>query len=135
MTMTNKENKESRKPYYKNSDKITFDQADDFVCRYVENHGDRKRYVKTKHVIDAFDIEQSRHNSIRISKALQRLLNVAEASGTTTTIYDIKSVRNDSSESGSPGDFNSKTGSEANWKRHRERVLRQYGYEKEIKGV
>lgn len=66
--------------YYEDPDKITFDEAERLVDRYIREYSDRRSRVCSTHVAETYDVESEHHNLIRISDALNDRLEVRKVS-------------------------------------------------------
>lgn len=75
--------------YYANQDKLTFDEADVLVTRYIREYTGVRCYTKSRHVADAYEVEPIRHNLIRITDAMGRHLEPVDNSGTSTALYKM----------------------------------------------
>lgn len=75
--------------YYADSDKLTFDRADQLVERFIEENGEMVERVTCKEVAKEYDVETSHHNLIRLNEALSDRLDVARKSGSKATQYKI----------------------------------------------
>lgn len=62
--------------YYVDEEKITFDEADRLVDRYLRRGSPMRKTVSASQIIDRYDIDDSRHNIIRVSEALDSRLEV-----------------------------------------------------------
>jgi len=87
--------------YYENEDKITFDEADTLVDRYISRVGGRRSRVTSKDVAREFDIEQSHHNLIRLTEALGKRLEISRDSGSKVRQFKLKNNERTHSESSS----------------------------------
>ena len=58
--------------FYNDSDKLTFDEAEQIVDEYIIEYKDRRTYVRTKNICERMDIDGSMHNKIRIHDALEQ---------------------------------------------------------------
>lgn len=58
--------------FYNDSEKITFDEAEQIVHDYITEYKDRRTYVRTKNVCDRMELDGSMHNKIRIHDALEK---------------------------------------------------------------
>lgn len=76
--------------YYEDEDKITFDEAEVLVERYIRLYEDRKSRVTCKHVASEYDVEELHHNLIRLNDALGKRLEVTRESGTRATQYKLE---------------------------------------------
>ena len=79
--------------YYKDSDKLTFDEADSLTTKFIREYGEVKVYVKSKHVADAYEVTPSRHNLLRICASLDNHLESVERDGVTTRQFRITNDR------------------------------------------
>lgn len=76
--------------FYDNEDKLTFDEADVIVERFIRKYEDRMNRVTSKEVAKKCDVEPSRHNVIRINEALSERLEVSRPAGTRATQFKIE---------------------------------------------
>lgn len=58
--------------FYNDSEKITFDEAEEIVKEFRREYRDRRTYVRTRDICDVMDIDGSMHNKIRIHEALEK---------------------------------------------------------------
>lgn len=58
--------------FYNDSDKLTFDEAEQIVKDYIREYKDRRTYVRTKNICDRMEIDGSMHNKLRIHDALEK---------------------------------------------------------------
>ncbi len=75
--------------YYKDPEKLTFDDAEELVERYIREHVNRRNRVTCKDIAVAYDIKESHHNLIRITDALDARLEVARQSGSRATQFKL----------------------------------------------
>lgn len=66
--------------YYESS-KITYDEAEKIVRRYIREYRDRRTRVSSKQVADSAGVEPNKHNIHRICAALDSQLEVTRESG------------------------------------------------------
>lgn len=76
--------------YYSDKDKITFDQAEAMVERYVREFSNRRERVTSKDVARAYDVKQSHHNLVRLNEALNKRLKVTRPAGAKATQYKLE---------------------------------------------
>lgn len=58
--------------YGGNSDKITFDEAENIVGEYLSDNKKYRTYIKTRDVCRDMDISPTMHNKVRIHDALEK---------------------------------------------------------------
>lgn len=75
--------------YYNDDSKLTFDEADQIVDRFIEHHSDTRNTVSCRGVAVAMDFEDTYHNVIRISEALDERCEVSRERGTKATLYKL----------------------------------------------
>ena len=75
--------------YYEDSEKLTFDEADRIVNRFLREFDSRKTHVTCKDIISVYEIEMRHHNLIRINKALDKKLETTRESGSRTKQYKM----------------------------------------------
>jgi hypothetical protein len=57
--------------FYEEDDKLTYDRAGVLVHRFLKNHCRMRESTSVNHVCNSMDIEDSKHNEIRVREALQ----------------------------------------------------------------
>lgn len=73
--------------YYEDPDKITFDDAEIIVERYIREYSDRRSRVTCRNVARAYEVESSHHNLVRINSALDDRLETSRESGSKAQQY------------------------------------------------
>lgn len=68
--------------FYEDDEKLTFDRAQIIVDRFIRQNSELMTHVTCKDVARKFGVEESHHNLIRISEALDKRLQVVRESGT-----------------------------------------------------
>lgn len=58
--------------FYDDEEKITFDNADVIVDRYLRQYHSRRTFVRTRDICGEMDVKNSMHNKIRIHEALSK---------------------------------------------------------------
>ena len=76
--------------FYEDDEKLTFDRAQILVDRFIRQNSDLMTHVTCKDVAKKFKIEESHHNLIRISDALNNRLEVVRESGTKARQFKLE---------------------------------------------
>lgn len=58
--------------YYDDDDKLTYDQAEDLLERYIEEYHDQRASFNACDVLDRYDYPRSHHNILRLTEFLQK---------------------------------------------------------------
>lgn len=75
--------------YYDDPEKITFDKAERLVEQYIREHEERRCRVTSTQVVRSFELEESHHNLIRVSRALDERLERSRESGSKARQYKL----------------------------------------------
>lgn len=76
--------------YYDDEDKLTFDEAECLVEKYVQQYKTRRTHVKGSDIIQWSSYSETMHNRYRISAALEEKLPLERGGGSRTRIYRIE---------------------------------------------
>ena len=78
--------------FYKDEDKITFDEAEEMVEEFFDEYACKRSYVRTRDICNQLDIESSMHNKHRIHEALKEKCDSSRKSnGTKFKIPEVRS--------------------------------------------
>lgn len=75
--------------YYNDEKKLTFDEAEQLVHRYVRRNHETTTTISAKSLMRKYDIEDSRHNTIRIAQMLSENLEVYSERSRKRTLYEL----------------------------------------------
>lgn len=75
--------------FYRDSDKITFDEAKELVDGYIRRYGKRRTRVSSRDIAKKEDIKTSQHNLHRLNSVLDDQLETDRRRSSKTTMYKI----------------------------------------------
>lgn len=75
--------------YYDDDGKLTFDEAESIVQRFIRSYEERRCRVSSVDVARAYDIETTHHNLVRLNDALNTELDVARSADSRATQYEL----------------------------------------------
>lgn len=75
--------------YYRDDDKLTFDDAEQRVVEFIEQAPETQTTVTCQEVAEGMEIDDCHHNLIRLDDALSRMLDVHRESGSRSTRYEL----------------------------------------------
>lgn len=78
--------------FYEEPNRITFDDAEVIVDRYIRKYTDIRTRVTGKQLANAEGIKQSQHNLIRINQALDDRLKKTRQTGSTVAQYSLEEI-------------------------------------------
>lgn len=75
--------------YYTDEEKLTFDEAESLVERFIRSYEERRCRCSSVDVARVYEIEPSHHNLVRINDALNTVLDVARSADSRATQYKL----------------------------------------------